>query len=671
MSTSLPPALVLTAGRGTRLAPLSDVRAKPAVPVAGTPLVARILRWLVAQGVQSAVLNLHHRPETVTRCVGHGTDLGIRVRYSWEPTLLGTAGGPRRALPLLGPRFFIINGDTLTDVNLGNLAAAHYAGGGGATLTVTAHPAHDRYGSALVDTKGWVRGFVPPGAEAGHHFVGVQLVEALVFADLEDGRPAASIGGLYDRLAQPKHSVIRAHRVTATFHEVGTPADYLETSLGIAEAEGHPALPLGERSRVHATASLTRTAVWDDVAIGAGCRLVDCVVTDGVRVPENDTYEGQILITTGGANGTAAALRTDRFHTWPIWPRPSQHRPASAATMGDRDLDRNRCAETVMMYLARVGLDPSSTATHELAGDASDRRYVRVLPADGKSRIVLVHRTPFDPDTLPFLNVARLLQRIPLPLPAVLGHEADLGVLVLEDLGDVTLQDHLLHSSDADRWDRYVEATELIIRMQRRGRKLASKEFAPFGLAFDERKLVSECDFFVQHFLIAHRDASLSPTDRAALAEEFTRLAGELAGEPRVLCHRDYHSRNLMLHDGQLHVIDFQDARMGPDTYDLVSLLRDSYIGLDRTFVEQMIESYLTRSGSPDDPAFAQRFDQMSMQRHLKALGTFGYQTMVLGRDRYLDAIPRTLGYVRDVLERRPRFSQLRTLLAAHLPELR
>ena len=305
MSISLPPALVLTAGRGTRLAPLTDVRAKPAVPIAGTPLVVRVLRWLATQRVRSAVLNLHHKPETITRCVGHGSGPGIGVRYSWEPTLLGTAGGPRRALSLLGPRFFIVNGDTLTDVRLGDLAAVHEASGADVTLTVTPHPAPHRYGGALVDGAGWVRGFTAAGPDAARHFVGIQLVEASVFADLEDGRPATSIGGLYDLLAQRDHRAIRAHQVATTFHEVGTPADYLAISLSIAETEGHETLPLGDRSEVHITASLVRTAVWNDVIIGAGCRLVDCVVTDGVRLSENSVYEGQVIVAAGGQTGTA------------------------------------------------------------------------------------------------------------------------------------------------------------------------------------------------------------------------------------------------------------------------------------------------------------------------------------------------------------------------------
>jgi NDP-sugar pyrophosphorylase family protein len=109
-------ALVLTAGTGTRLRPLTLVRAKPAIPVAGEPLVRRIVRRLAASGVTDAVLNLHHLPATLTAVMGEGADLGVRVRYSWEPCLLGSAGGPRKALPLLeSDTFLIVNGDTLTE----------------------------------------------------------------------------------------------------------------------------------------------------------------------------------------------------------------------------------------------------------------------------------------------------------------------------------------------------------------------------------------------------------------------------------------------------------------------------------------------------------------------------------------------------------------------------
>ena len=138
-----------------------------------------------------------------------------------------------------------------------------------------------------------------------------------------------------------------------------------------------------------------------------------------------------------------------------------------------------------------------------------------------------------------------------------------------------------------------------------------------------------------------------------------------------MLCHRDYHSRNLMLHEERLYIIDFQDARMGPDTYDLASLLRDSYVDLPEQTVSELIAYFLALKGTtdPSSETFRERFDLMALQRNLKALGTFGYQTTARRNPVYIQYIPRTLRYVRDNLERHPRFARLREVLAAHVEE--
>lgn len=325
--------------------------------------------------------------------------------------------------------------------------------------------------------------------------------------------------------------------------------------------------------------------------------------------------------------------------------------------------------DRVAAYLSRSGLAGPATTISELPGDASDRRYVRVRPAGGGTRMLMVHSGPIASASLPFTIVARLLARMRVPAPAVLDGADDLGILLLEDLGDDTLQSVLGAAGGARRAALYREAVDLIVRMQQRGRELASPAELPFTLAFDEAKLTWELDFFVQHFLRGLRGAQPSAAARAALAGELRGVARELAAEPRVFCHRDYHSRNLMLHRGRLHVIDFQDARMGPDTYDLASLLRDCYVRHEPAFVERMIAYYHDRLGAPAGPAYRDRFDLMSVQRHLKALGTFGYQTTVGGNQRYLSAIPRTAGYLVEVFGRQARFERLRGLLAACAPD--
>jgi hypothetical protein len=296
--------------------------------------------------------------------------------------------------------------------------------------------------------------------------------------------------------------------------------------------------------------------------------------------------------------------------------------------------------------------------------------------SDGRSNVLALHTQPFDFEALPFVNVARLFQAVPLPVPDILDHADDLGLLVLQDLGDVTLQAHLGAAAPTEHASLYRQAVSFLARLQARGRELASPAFIPFGVAFDREKLRWELDFFVKHFLEAYRGVRLTGNARAALAEEWTPIIDELASEPRVLCHRDFHSRNLMFTDGRLYIIDFQDARMGPDTYDLVSLLRDSYLDLPEESVDGLMSHFLTlRTTRPptavERQEFRRRFDVMALQRNLKALGTFGFQTAARGNPVYIQYIPRTLRYVRMNLLGHARFARLHELLAPHIEELR
>ena len=327
-------------------------------------------------------------------------------------------------------------------------------------------------------------------------------------------------------------------------------------------------------------------------------------------------------------------------------------------------------------YLANTGLFERGAKVVPLTGDASDRRYFRVLLRDAPSQVLAVHPGPIAFATLPFVNVSTLLAQMPVPVPRILGHSDELGIIALQDLGDVTLQAHLGAAAPTEHAALYRQAVAFIETLQRRGAELASTDFLPYGIAFDVEKLTWELQFFVRHFLEAYRGASLSAASREALATEFASIVEELAAEPRVLCHRDYHSRNLMLHEGALHIIDFQDARLGPDTYDLVSLLRDSYVDFTDAQVEELVAYFLALKmrGAADaayEADFRRRFDVMALQRNIKALGTFGFQTASRGNTVYIQYIPRTLNYVRANLARYDRFGRLRSVLADHVDELK
>jgi hypothetical protein len=327
--------------------------------------------------------------------------------------------------------------------------------------------------------------------------------------------------------------------------------------------------------------------------------------------------------------------------------------------------------ERVQGFLAERFSSACDLRLVALGGDASTRRYFRLVHA-GESSVLALYPEPFESAALPFLRVQALMASFGLPVPSVRDHDLRRGVVLLEDLGDRCLQQVLAEASDHDRRELYRQALQQLARLQREAARGPAASRPPcYELAFDEEKLTAELDFFQRHFLEAERRRALSSGDRAALAEAFARLSREIASWPRVLCHRDYHSRNLMVQDGRLRWLDFQDARMGPATYDAASLLRDPYVELGAEFAADLAEEFRSAAVPGEDrETFERRFDLVTAQRLLKAIGTFGYMATARGNGDYLAYVPRALANVRRLLGRRRELLDLRRALAPHVEEL-
>lgn len=271
------------------------------MPVAGEPLVRRLLRYGAGWGVRDFVLNLHYLPETITAHVGDGGDLGVRVRYSFESPVLGSAGGPRKALALLPEDpFFIINGDTLTNVDLHALAENHRETGALVTIAVIPNHHPDRYGGLIVDSSGRFHSVVPPGSRTrSYHVVGVQVAHPSAFARLPVNEPAESIGGLYKELVKENLGHVRAFLCDADFWDVGTPADYLDACLSIGMTEG-VSRQIGRASSIESSAVVTNSVLWDDVSVGAGATLERCIAADGVSIPAGASFRNCTIIQRDG-----------------------------------------------------------------------------------------------------------------------------------------------------------------------------------------------------------------------------------------------------------------------------------------------------------------------------------------------------------------------------------
>ena len=312
-----------------------------------------------------------------------------------------------------------------------------------------------------------------------------------------------------------------------------------------------------------------------------------------------------------------------------------------------------------------------------LQGDASDRKYFRLsfrVPAEKDapdSAILMQLSEPVAGGEFNFTSVLKFLRGLKLPVPRLYHYDSGRGLVFLEDLGPRTLEDELKrHPEKTETY--YRQAVTLLADLHHRATQSAGPDCPAFGLRFDVEKLMWELDFMIEHFVSGLRGVSLSQNGRAALRESLLPLCETLAAEPLCFTHRDYHCRNLMVHDGNLVMIDFQDARMGPCQYDLASLLKDSYVSLKPELRREMIELYIRskeklENRSVDRDAFLNMFDLMSIQRNLKAVGTFAYQSVVRGNDRYLQYIPRTLAYVQETLSKRKDLDALQRALRQHV----
>ncbi|HKQ51861.1 MAG TPA: NDP-sugar synthase [Pyrinomonadaceae bacterium] len=293
--------MILAAGYGTRLWPLTVDRTKPAIPFLGKPLVGYVAEYLGRHGCREVVVNLHHQPDSVRAALGDGSRFGVRLDYVYEETILGTSGALDNARHLLeDDTFFVVNGKIVTDIDLSKALRTHRATNALATLVLLPNARRERFSVVETGDGGLIKGFggMPgPGEDEKNvplMFTGIQILEPRVFDYIPRGRFSHSTTDVYPQAIARGERVV-AHVAEGRWYELSTIPRYLEISLALMRDEGRD-VEVGENCAIGTGASVSESVLWDDVTVGEGARVSRAVLGDGVRIPAGEVLADAAVV---------------------------------------------------------------------------------------------------------------------------------------------------------------------------------------------------------------------------------------------------------------------------------------------------------------------------------------------------------------------------------------
>ena len=311
-------AMILSAGYGTRLWPLTEDRTKPAIPILGKPLVGYVAEYLAGFGIKEVVVNLHHRPDSVRYALGDGSRFGVHLHYIEEPQILGTSGAWDNARDLLdGDTFVVVNGKIITDIDLQKALETHRHTQAIATLVLVPNRKRERF--TMVETEdGFLKGFgsMPsPGSPEDPPplmFTGIQILEPRIFDYTPRGVFSHSTTDVYPK-AMASGERIAAHVAEGEWYELSTLPRYLDISLKLLAKRGERVFT-GSRTVISDGANVDETIAWDNVTVETGARVFHSVIGDDVRIPAGESIENSVIVKAALVQGVTPPAKAFKGH---------------------------------------------------------------------------------------------------------------------------------------------------------------------------------------------------------------------------------------------------------------------------------------------------------------------------------------------------------------------
>jgi NDP-sugar pyrophosphorylase family protein/aminoglycoside/choline kinase family phosphotransferase len=644
------------AGFGERLRPATSHLPKPLLPILGTPIIERILNRLAPVCDGKVGINLHWKADLL-RVWAAASPWSDRIVFFPEDPILGTGGALKNAESMLARRPFIVhNSDILLDIDFARLLEEHLASGNTATLVCHRVP---RLSNVVIDAHGQVLDVENPGAsrpDPSHiadkvAYTGIAVYSPEILRFLPAGVSHATVAWVAASKAGLK---VRAMDVTGAYwNDVGDPATYARGVLDALRESGETVY-LAPSARCGKVEIDGYVVLESGSQIRDGARVRNCILMPGADATgdhENSIVGPDYEISLSEADMQPSIHAADKKRVSlsdPLFARHFRMRPGVGR-----------------------GPAPAASAWSDaiLVGlGGSDRRYYRVRHDHWTA--ILMECRPEDPDFERHLAYTRFFARHTVPVPALLTEDGENKRALFEDLGDTSLYAYLKLPRDHESVESiYRDVLRSLVTLHTTATTHVSECPLLEARIFDYDYLRWETTYFLDRFVtgLAKRPIERRP----AVDEALHRLAQSVFAKPKVVIHRDFQCQNIMVHAGGPRIIDYQGARMAPPAYDIASVLWDPYYRLDDAMRERLLAYYLDemkadRARTFDEKAFHDSLVACRLQRHMQALGAYGFLASVKGKTYFLKHVPEALRLLKaDAAEARQAYPELARLVAA------
>ncbi|MDD5677242.1 MAG: sugar phosphate nucleotidyltransferase [Kiritimatiellae bacterium] len=599
-------AVILAAGFGTRMLPLSLDTPKPMMPLWGKPILGHILDMLARWGVADVLINLHHQPGAICDYVRLRPAPGPRVALSFEPDILGTGGVLQRASWFLDTQpFWMINADIAADVDPRPLIAAFHRSRVLAALWLNAE-----HGPRTVEMAGSrITNFSSsrPGTEGTYTFCGLQVLSPRILGFIPS-KGSSTIVQAYQLAWANAWKIAGVCVAKSYWADIGTPDGYLQAHRDILDASvaGKSGASLLAPDGLRALQSWRRRIRFNgfmsagcNVSIGKGARIANAVIWDDACVASDAVVEHAII-----GKGCKVHGRVPRVAVRSVF---------SLSTSG------NKTDIPLAMALQSLRWPPCETTVIPFEPRGSARHFTR-LQSQGR-RVILVRYSREREENALYTRHARFLQSIGLPVPEIILDMPGRNFFVMQDLGDQSLLSLSKIWPPARLTNFYHDILAHVSRWHTEGALAARRRRLVMVAPFSYDLYRWEREFFNRHFLQPY--LNLLPKTTRKILEELATVAGDLLKTPTVLVHRDLQASNILRVGRRPFFIDFQGMRFGAAAYDLASLLCDPYVELPLTTIGTLLDTY-NQLVSRGNRVSEKLFWLAAIERLAQALGAFG-----------------------------------------------